>query len=97
MRLSQWVEAARKKFPKLKTKVSNVKWVCCGDPFKDRTRSGMQVWKAWCMWKKGSESGGMNRIVGRPKKPEDGGQAVLGPKPTRIIIDNKPMPKCPTG
>ena len=69
------VEAARKKSPKKrKAQQPRLRWSCCREPVKGRTRRGESVWKAWCKWAKGSQSGGMVRVVGKgkngkPRKP----------------------------
>jgi len=96
MRLSRLVRLvqAKKPFPELKRKTSTIDWICCSDPERKRSSSGEQVWMSWCMYDKDGKKGGMNRIVGRPKKNERG-TPVLGPKPTSIVIDGKPVRKCP--
>jgi len=43
--------------------------------------------------KNDGQRGGMNRVVGRPTKNEQG-TPVLGPKPT-VKIDGVPIKKCP--
>jgi hypothetical protein len=96
MRLSQLVRLvqAKEKFPTLTKKTSDIKWVCCSDPEKKTNASGQQVWMSWCMYEKGGQKGGMNRVVGRPKKNEQG-TPVLGPKPV-VKIDGRTIPKCPS-
>ena len=96
MRLSAIVQA-KKKFPKItRERSTGIKWVCCSEPFRERTQKGEQVWMSYCMWRKTDGSmGGMNRVVARPKIDPDSGVATLGPKPTKITLDGKDMPKCP--
>jgi len=96
MRLSHLLRLvqAKEPFPELKKKSSDIKWICCSDPERKSTKSGQQVWMSWCMYEKNDgQKGGMNRVVGRPTKNEQG-TPVLGPKPT-VKIDGVPIKKCP--
>jgi len=68
------VEAKRKGTKKRKAQQPRLRWDCCKTPIKGRTRRGEAVWKAWCKWNKGAQSGGMVRVVGKgkngkPRKP----------------------------
>lgn len=63
--------ATPKRFPKrMKHTGPPVKWVCCKQPTKHRTRKGKYVWMAWCKWKKGGKTGGMMRVLGDAKNPK---------------------------
>jgi len=77
-----------------------LKWLCCGKPGKIRIRKGKnrgkQAWAAWCKYRKGSKTGGMQRIVGRPKVTGKGKAAkvVLGPAPKKIMLGGRAMKMC---
>ena len=96
MKLSQIVEA-KKRFPRpMKSKGGSILWVCCSEPFRDKTESGDAVWVSACVWKKGGKFGATRRIVGRPAKDPDNPDAPpqLGPKPTEIKLNGKNVRRC---
>jgi hypothetical protein len=103
VRLSELVQAAaeikdaKRRYPKpLPSKGGTVRWLCCSEPFKDKTAAGDQVWMASCMYKKGQKAGAMKRIVGYPAKDPQNPDAVptLGPKPTQIELGGKIVKRC---
>ena len=105
MKLSELVQAsaedreAKKRYPKpLPSKGGSIKWLCCSEPFKDKTISGDRVWMASCMYRKGPKAGAMKRIVGYPVKDPDNPDAnpQLGPKPTKIELGGKVIKRCGT-
>lgn len=77
---------------RLRKKAVGLKWACCKPPKRIRIRrgpnSGQQAWASWCAYKKGSKTGGMVRIV---KRPKDG---KLGPAPKTISLGGKKIKKC---
>ena len=78
-------DAARKKIKIKKSRSGpKLKWICCKEPKKGRTRKGIPVWLSFCKFKKGNKLGGMTRVLRSGKQK----------KPNVITLGGKKMKKC---